>query len=114
MTKSQIDINATVTHIVQKICPALHCNALEDGENSKQDVVKLRDSVVRTKPVFLTFCTIGTESRGEFSSTRKLFPNFICQKQTQTFINPPILLPDPDHQIKPFHNKILIETGRIP
>lgn len=81
-----------LTHIVEEICPSLHSDALEDGENGKQDVVKLRDSIVRSEPVFPTGCTIWTESRGELSSTWKLFPNFLCQNQIQTFISPQILL----------------------
>lgn len=37
-------------YIVKDGGPSLHCDALEDGENSKQDVVKLSDAVVRTDP----------------------------------------------------------------
>ena len=37
-------------HIIENSGPSLHGDALEDGENSKQDVVKLSDAVVRTDP----------------------------------------------------------------
>lgn len=90
--------DATVTHIVQKVRPALHGDALEDGENGKQDVVKLRDSVVWPEPVFFTGCAVRTEPGGELDSAGELFPNFLCQKNTHTHtsISPQILLHSPE------------------
>lgn len=38
------------TYIIENSCPSLHGNALEDGENSKQDVVELGDTVVGADP----------------------------------------------------------------
>ena len=36
------------THPIQHTCPALHCDALEDSQHGKQDVVKGGDSIVWT------------------------------------------------------------------
>lgn len=37
-------------HIIENGGPSLHGNTLEDGEYSKQDVVKLRDAVIGSDP----------------------------------------------------------------
>ena len=37
-------------YIVEYSGPSLHGDALEDSENSKQDVVKLGDAVIRANP----------------------------------------------------------------
>lgn len=47
-------------NIVKDSGPSLHCDALEDGENSKQDVVKLSDAVVRTDPSVAALVGGGT------------------------------------------------------
>lgn len=39
-----------LTYKVEHVCPSLHGDALEDSENSKQDVVKLSDAVIRANP----------------------------------------------------------------
>lgn len=39
-----------MTHVVEHGGPALHGDALEDSEHSKQDVVKLGDAVVGADP----------------------------------------------------------------
>lgn len=42
------------THIVEDVHPSLHGDALENGENSKEDVVKVGDTVAGSDPVLLT------------------------------------------------------------
>lgn len=37
-------------HVIEDGRPALHGDALENGEHSKQDVVELRDAVVGADP----------------------------------------------------------------
>lgn len=49
-----------LTHVVKHFCPSLHRDALEDGENGKQDVVELGDAKVWSKPAALANCTVGT------------------------------------------------------
>ncbi len=39
-----------LSYIVENSGPSLHGDALEDSENSKQDVVKLSDAVIRADP----------------------------------------------------------------
>lgn len=55
------DLKAMSTHPVKQFSPALHGDTLEDGEDRKQDVVKLGDSVVWSQPVPSTRGTIGTQ-----------------------------------------------------
>lgn len=38
-------------YIVEYSGPSLHSDALEDSENSKQDVVKLSDAVIGANPI---------------------------------------------------------------
>ena len=59
---------AGVTHIVEHGGPALHGDALEDGEDSKQDVVKLGDAIVGADPGF----TAGVLVRALPHPTREL------------------------------------------
>lgn len=49
------------TYIVEQFSPALHGDTLEDGENSKQDVVKLGDSIVWSLPVLSTHGAVWTQ-----------------------------------------------------
>lgn len=42
---------SSATHVVQDCGPPFHGDALEDGQHSKEDVVKLRDPVVGTDPL---------------------------------------------------------------
>lgn len=65
------------THQVQQFSPALHGDTLEDGEDRKQDVVKLGDTVVWSQPVFSASGTLRTQpGRGRFS-TRMLLSDLI-------------------------------------
>lgn len=48
------------THPVEYVCPALHGNALEDGEHGKCKVVKIGDSVLGPVPARITEGLIGT------------------------------------------------------
>lgn len=64
-------------HPVKQLSPALHGDTLEDGEDRKQDVVKLGDSVVWSQPVLPTRGAIRTQPcRGRFS-TRELLSDLI-------------------------------------
>lgn len=47
-------------YIIENSGPSLHGDALEDGENSKQDVVKLSDSIVWTDPGVTAHVAGGT------------------------------------------------------
>lgn len=47
-------------YIIEDSGPALHCDALEDCEDSKQDVVKLSDAVIWTNPGVATRVAGGT------------------------------------------------------
>lgn len=49
------------TYIVEQICPTLHGDTLENGENRKQDVVKLGDAVVWSQPVTSTNGALWTQ-----------------------------------------------------
>lgn len=49
------------TYPVEQFSPALHGDTLEDGENSKQDVVELGDAIVRSQPVRSTHGAVWTQ-----------------------------------------------------
>lgn len=52
-----------LTYKVEHVCPSLHGDALEDREDSKQDVVKLGDAIVWSKPAFIARRAIRTQPR---------------------------------------------------
>lgn len=60
------------TYIVEQFSPALHGDTLEDGENSKQDVVKLGDSIVWSQPVLSTHGAVWTQPWRRLCPTWKL------------------------------------------
>lgn len=60
------------TYIVEQFSPALHGDTLEDGEDSKQDVVKLGDSIVWSQPVLSAHGAVRTQPRRKFCPTWKL------------------------------------------
>jgi len=62
---------AAVTHVVEHVRPALHGDALEDGEHGEQDVVELRDAVVRSDPVPLAQRAVGTQPRRQHRAARQ-------------------------------------------
>lgn len=66
------------TYIVEQVRPALHGDTLEDGEDSKQDVVKLCDAVVWSQPVLPTHGALGTQPGRRLRPTWKLFPDLTC------------------------------------
>lgn len=57
-----------LTHEVEHVGPSLHGDALEDSENSEQDVVKLSDAVIRADPPIAAVVAGGTLTH----STREL------------------------------------------
>lgn len=76
-----------VTYIVEDCGPALHSDALEDSQQSKQDVIELRDPVVRTDPGLIAFIVLGTAfvSAGEVQLRLvKGFKIFQILKKTKT------------------------------
>lgn len=71
------DLKTISTHQVKQFSPALHGDTLEDGEDRKQDVVKLGDTVVWSQPVLSASGTLRTQpGRGRFS-TRMLLSDLI-------------------------------------
>lgn len=40
------------TYPIEDGCPALHCDALEDGEHREADIVERSDALVRPLPLF--------------------------------------------------------------
>lgn len=65
----------SLTYIVEQVSPALHGDTLENGENSKQDVVKLGDAVVWSQPVLSTNGVLWTQPRWKLYPTWKLYPD---------------------------------------
>lgn len=59
--RSKPETTFSGTYIVEQVGPALHGDTLEDGENSKQDVVELGDAIVWSLPVFSTRGAIWTQ-----------------------------------------------------
>ncbi len=57
-----------LSHIVEYSGPSLHSDALEDSENSKQDVVKLSDAVIGADPSIAA----GITGRTPTHATREL------------------------------------------
>ena len=45
---------------VEHVSPALQRDALEDGQHGLADIVKVGDPVLRSLPVVVTDCTLGT------------------------------------------------------
>lgn len=58
-----------LTHVVEHICPSLHGDALEDGEDGEQDVVKLGDAVVGSKPATSTHRAVKTQPGRQLCAT---------------------------------------------
>lgn len=58
------------TYPVEQFSPALHGDTLEDGENSKQDVVELGDAVVRSEPAASTHRAVRTQPGRQLIATR--------------------------------------------
>lgn len=48
------DVSSEGTYIVEDVHPSLHGDALENSENSKEDVVKVGDAEVGSDPVLPT------------------------------------------------------------
>lgn len=57
------------TYIIENGCPSLHGNALEDGENSKQDVVELSDAIIGPDPGVIAVVSLRT------------LPHSACERQ---------------------------------
>ncbi len=69
-------LNWLTGYPVENVGPALHGDALEDGENSKQDVVKLGDAIVWSQPVLSTHGAFWTQPWRRLCPTWKLFLDF--------------------------------------
>lgn len=61
-----------MTHIVQDIHPSLHGDALENSENSKEDIVKVGDPKAGSNPVLLAGGAIATGSCWWVQATREV------------------------------------------
>lgn len=61
------------TYVVEQVSPALHGDTLEDGEDGKQDVVKLCDAVVGSQPVLSTHRALRTQPRRGLGPAWELF-----------------------------------------
>ena len=60
------------THPIQHACPPLHCDALEDSQHGKQDVVKRGDSIVGSLGSFSINIAGREESRVTLHFSRQM------------------------------------------
>lgn len=60
------------THIVEDVHPSLHGDALENCENSEEDIVKVGDAKAGSDPVFLTDGAIATGPRRWVQATGEI------------------------------------------
>lgn len=65
-------VSCKCTHIVQDVHPSLHGDALENGENSKEDIVKVGDAKVGSNPVLPTGGTVRTGPCRSLQATGEL------------------------------------------
>jgi len=72
------------THIVEDVHPSFHGDTLENGENSKKDVVKIGDTKVGSNPVFPTDSAVATGPCRSLQATGEICCQLIySQKYTQ-------------------------------
>lgn len=71
------------THVVEDVGPPLHGDALEDGENSKEDIVKVGDAVVGPLPVLPAGGPTLTLPGRRFLSARKISHLITCREEQQ-------------------------------
>ena len=69
------------THIVEDVCPSLHGDALEDGEHSKEDIVKVGDAVVGPLPVLPAGGPTLTLPGRRLLSARKISHLITCREE---------------------------------
>ena len=60
------------TYVVEDVHPSLHSDALENSENSKEDVVKFGDAIVGSNPAVLTGGAVSTGPRWSVQATGEL------------------------------------------
>lgn len=71
------------THIVEDVGPSLHGDALEDGEHSKEDIVKVGDAVVGPLPVLPAGGPTLTLPSRRILSTRKISHLITCREENR-------------------------------
>lgn len=74
-------LSAPSAYPVQHVCPALHGDTLEHGQDGKQDVVKIGDAKVGSWPVLPAFGVTVTQTSRGLLATRKVTHRLcICKR----------------------------------
>lgn len=83
-------ISCKWTHIVENVHPSLHGDALENSEDSKQDIVKVGDPKVGPGPVLLAGGAVGAGPCWSLQATGEICCQLIYRhNHTQKYTNMP-------------------------
>lgn len=72
LKKQHFSVFFKFTHIVEDVHPPLHGDALENGENSEEDIVKVGDAKAGPDPVLLTGGAIDAGSCWSLQATGEI------------------------------------------